>query len=868
MKYEGITALTIDPAGNFWVGYDKGLVKIQGQKTTTFDKKQGLESKEIITIVMDEYGNKYVGTPKGVSKIQDKEAGDGFFQALFEKAELQRLTGDFERSEKNYQKLTTRFSDNPKQEEALFSMGRLYTDWNKSEKAIAVYQKFLKKYTTSSMTPDVMFALANAGLVKGDTTLAIANLQTITVSFQQFKNMDEVFLTLARIYDAKKDFVNALTYYEQVYLRFSKYKFAELAQLRFAQINEMSGKVDKAKEIYERLSKSSKDLEILHAVSSYIDRDREKVFWDSQVPLFDRFFLLPTEFPVRSIAKDGDTLWIGTFGGGVIKWHPQTNFKQIYKTPDLPSNFVNQILIDNFGTKWFACGHIDPLTKKSVGGLVKFMKDGTWSVYAGVTKLKMKKTLTKKVEKVVKKKKVVVEEPYEQESEEVIKSGLPSDLVGTVYIRGTEIWVGTDKGVAMYNTLNPDMKWNLYVPDNPAIPQYVKFLTFDTLGTMWIGTPSIAASADSFGNYSMWRAYAVTPENFAIFGVNSIQVDKSGNKWFATSNGGIVYKIDGFWQMFSLRDSLASNDVRWISIPKKNEVWFATANGLSKYNGRFIINYSNRDGIPSNNILTLFVDDSGIRWLGTDRAVFGFNESSLDTIKFGKFLYRQTRTFDMQGDIAKEREFYTLLKGLKRFSKFADYKLGNILVKENKLSEAFDLYKKAFEGGNSWINENVLYRVAKLYEIQGNLKSALDIYLKILDMFPKTQYKYSIEYAIYRVGEKYQMNKDYDNALNAYTIANKKFPDGVAGQEIEQRLFELSRIYENQKMLPKSIASYVEFVNRFINSNRYDGMRFKLAKGYEESRQIDKAKGVYKELSGDAESRSLKGYSIWKNRSL
>jgi ligand-binding sensor domain-containing protein len=76
---------------------------------------------------------------------------------------------------------------------------------------------------------------------------------------------------------------------------------------------------------------------------------------------------------IRCLADEGQYLWVGTYGGGLVKLNKSTGEFIVYDkwNSKLPDNYVLAIAIDGQGNKWIGTWF---------GGLSKF--DGAnWTVY-------------------------------------------------------------------------------------------------------------------------------------------------------------------------------------------------------------------------------------------------------------------------------------------------------------------------------------------------------------------------------------------------------------------------------------------------------------------------------------------------------
>ncbi|UZO81331.1 hypothetical protein NBT05_02380 [Aquimarina sp. ERC-38] len=109
---------------------------------------------------------------------------------------------------------------------------------------------------------------------------------------------------------------------------------------------------------------------------------------------------------------------------------------------------------------------------------------------------------------------------------------------------------------------------------------------------------------------------------------NSLQ-DRNGKLWFATSNDG-VYRYDGkTFTNFTTKDELNSNTVLSILEDKNGDIWFGTDYGISRFDGKSI------SCIPSSvsQVFSMLEGKNGKLWFGTNRGVYCY-----DGIAFTSFL--------------------------------------------------------------------------------------------------------------------------------------------------------------------------------------------------------------------------------------
>jgi hypothetical protein len=190
------------------------------------------------------------------------------------------------------------------------------------------------------------------------------------------------------------------------------------------------------------------------------------------------------------LADEGQYLWIGTGGGGLVKSNKSTGDFIVYDkwNSKLPDNDVTSIAIDKQGKKWIGTD----------GGLVKF--DGVyWTVY------------------------------------NTLNSGLPHNSVWAIAIdeQGNK-WIGTTEGLAKFDGVN----WTIYNTSNSGLPDdYVWAVAIDGEGNKWIGTAGGGLAKFDGVN---WRVYNTSNSKLPNDYVTSIVIDEVGNKWIGTDGGGLV----------------------------------------------------------------------------------------------------------------------------------------------------------------------------------------------------------------------------------------------------------------------------------------------------------------------------------------
>jgi len=264
---------------------------------------------------------------------------------------------------------------------------------------------------------------------------------------------------------------------------------------------------------------------------------------------------------VKAIAVGpDDTLWFGSFEGGVSHFDGQT--WTIYTTNEgLLSNYVLSIAIAPDGTVWLADG----------GGVSRFDVQA-WTTYTEKDGLTNWKEAT------------------------AIAVAVAPD--GTV-------WFGTwHSGVFYFD----GEAWHSALDDN-----IVPSITITPDGTVWFGTlwnGVFRFDGETWINYT-------AEDGLASDSVLSIAVIPDNALWFGTTGG--VSRFDGqTWTTYTTDDGLPDNRVLSIAVGHDGALWFGTDSGVTRFDGKSWVTYTMADGLADNQVWSIAVASDGALWFGTE----------------------------------------------------------------------------------------------------------------------------------------------------------------------------------------------------------------------------------------------------------
>jgi ligand-binding sensor domain-containing protein/signal transduction histidine kinase/CheY-like chemotaxis protein/AraC-like DNA-binding protein len=292
---------------------------------------------------------------------------------------------------------------------------------------------------------------------------------------------------------------------------------------------------------------------------------------------------------IYSLYEDANgSVWIGTYFGGANSTYPySTNFSVLQNhaaRSSLSNNVVSSIVEDAQRNLWIGT---------EGGGLNHYNRSsGLFMVY--------KNNLSD-------------------------VTSLGSNLVKIVMLdKEQNIWVGTHGGgLNVLDRKQNKFKRYLY-KDNDAVTlrSEITSLLEDDHERLWVGSNQGLQLFTKKGT-------ELTPLSFSSINgfVNGIPArtfykDAQGAVWIGGMPG--LYVVNGN-NMKDLKNDLYVNS---ITQDKKGNTWLALSyGGIAMYNssnGQFI-HYTEKEGLPNNNVISLLEDEHGFFWLTTDNGLIKYN---------------------------------------------------------------------------------------------------------------------------------------------------------------------------------------------------------------------------------------------------
>jgi signal transduction histidine kinase/ligand-binding sensor domain-containing protein/DNA-binding response OmpR family regulator len=363
----------------------------------------------------------------------------------------------------------------------------------------------------------------------------------------------------------------------------------------------------------------------------------------------------------RVLEDNTGTVWVNMKGGGFGYYNPATKkLEYVLPTPDgtnynLPP-IVYAIYYDNDGILWLTTNERDlvkivlqgnsfkqqllaaqgsTISDNEVRGIFYDNKDRLWiGAKRGNLFIYQNNILLK----------------------DLFINAPPEGLAGVYSIlqdRRGNIWLGT-KGNGLFKAtpVNKEgTKYSLthFLPDknNPnSLPcNEIYALLEDNKGSIWMGAfdgglSLIVDDGNSTSFIHGGHAFKNYPKE-AFQKIRHMALDDEGNIWMGTTNGLLVQGGNNQQPVFQYKtyskipgdkESLGNNDIQFIYRDAKNRMWLATSgSGFSLAVGNQPLqslrfrNYTTKDGMPNNYVLSCAEDKQGNIWLATENGLSKFN---------------------------------------------------------------------------------------------------------------------------------------------------------------------------------------------------------------------------------------------------
>jgi len=336
-------------------------------------------------------------------------------------------------------------------------------------------------------------------------------------------------------------------------------------------------------------------------------------------------------------------LWFGTDGEGLCRFDG-LNFKTFNKKNGFKGSTVRSILLDSKGRIWAGTkdnGIIvyDGIKFQNIGrpsGLngstvLSLLEDKDGTIWAGTDDAGLNKIIQ------------VSRDSFRVKTIDQSK-GLSSNSIFDIHQdKDGHLWLATFEGINVITLIRDTFQINILRGKNEIPSNEILSIAEDHRGALWFGTleegvfkiePPQKKESDHL-NFQLELlsrkiSYYYQGNGFAAKKTWNILVSRENELWFASVENGIVrqrlastsrnpispkYTFDHYTD----KEGLPGNQILSLFEDNKGNIWIGTSgDGLCKFMGDRFSHYTERDGLSSNKVQGIDQDTSGNYWIATN----------------------------------------------------------------------------------------------------------------------------------------------------------------------------------------------------------------------------------------------------------
>ncbi len=199
------------------------------------------------------------------------------------------------------------------------------------------------------------------------------------------------------------------------------------------------------------------------------------------------------------------------------------------------------------------------------------------------------------------------------------EDGLPDNYIHCICEdKDGNLWFGTDGGgISCYD----GKRFTTYDISNGLDENIVFSLYPDQNGRIWIGTLNYIYYLDmneAHGGKPAVRSFS-SQHRLPLCFTTSITKDEKGDVWFGTNGSGLLRYNGRSIIQYTVKQGLLSDSIMSLAEDKAGRIWVGTSRGASCYVNKHFINYERIGRQPDKAVLNIYRDEVGNLWFGMSK---------------------------------------------------------------------------------------------------------------------------------------------------------------------------------------------------------------------------------------------------------
>lgn len=193
--------------------------------------------------------------------------------------------------------------------------------------------------------------------------------------------------------------------------------------------------------------------------------------------------------------------------------------------------------------------------------------------------------------------------------------GQPNGLEVKAFCEDSDglLWLGTTRnGLMRY--YNGELTG--FDGEKSMINLRIETILEDNEGNLWVGT------RNGFFQYYVGRYFSIgKAQGLREELIWSVCKDEQGAIWMGTEGGGLIHYDDGRARHYTIEDGMPRNEVLTVWATRKGDVWAGTRKGLARLQAGRIKTFFRGNGLVGDYVRALTEDHKGRVWVGTKSGV-------------------------------------------------------------------------------------------------------------------------------------------------------------------------------------------------------------------------------------------------------